>query len=564
MNTQWLQSKWLFVLTFTANQLLAQTVQESVTPLSKKAHKGYMDEVKIDNDGNINVLYKIKGDKKADELFYEQYTFDKNLKFIESKPANEPKVDSRPDKESKSMGAWVGGNTSFDVLSMKLKAGFSTWKDVWDYKKQRYVHKKRLTHETIKLKNEDGRSYYGIEEYETPANETLVLCYYETGDKSNPRQYVLVTINFDGEVKEKNLDVKGNYSLVFCKEFSPDGSNKKGTNEIALILAPNKGMPDLTQYILLRYDLQSNFKGKVEFKSPVTAMLVNSLDAKNGDIYFSGMSKKSTKPYEAEFNAYSTIESPGYQKSGQYASYANEKYRRAAEEDMDFFHLIKISNNKLIFASTSSINDFKSKIKYAPGEKGAKPYKGHKFYVSNVEVTPANEYLVSGQLLSRVNLTAMSVGVLRTSGMYKYADAYQDLICLHFDQNGQLKAQYAVDKVFEDRKSEIFKMPQTFFLTPDGKYAYWLIGEVKGFSGYNSFSDAVNDVKSFRARYFPRINKIDLQSTSLSEFKYPGNKKFFYYEDDDDNGITYSNNAVTIVGRDEDHENVWVCKVTFE
>lgn len=569
MKRNLLPSICLFTIFLLPNLLMAQNIQETVTPLSKAAHKGFMEDVKIDGEGNINVLFKIKGDKKADELFYEQYTFDKNLKFVETKPAKEPKIDSRPDKESKAMATWVGGKTSFDVLSMKLKAGFATNLYRWDYKKQAYVYKKTLKSDKVKLKNEDGRSYYGVEEYEMPTGETLVLCYFETKDKSNPKQFVLVTINFDGEVKEKNLDVNGNYSLVYCKEFSPDGSDKKETNEIAIVLAPNKGMPDLKAYVLLRYDLQSNFKGKVEFQSPVTAMLVNSIDAKNGDIFLSGVSHKGDKPYEASFNDYSTMASPGYQALNQYASPANAKYRQAAEEDMDFFHLTKISNGKVVFSSTSPINDFKSKIKYAPGEKGAKPYKGHKFYISNVEVTPSNEYLVTGQLLSRINLSALAGNSLANknnwvastvgTGMPKYTDAYQDIVCLHFDKDGKLKAQYAVDKVFEDRKSELFKMPQTFFLSSDGKYAYWMISEVKGYSGYDSFFDKLEGKKNFGARYFPRVCKIDLQGASLSEFKYPGNKKFFYADD-----IRYSNNMVTIIGQDEDEENLWACKINFD
>ena len=139
---------------------------------------------------------------------------------------------------------------------------------------------------------------------------------------------------------------------------------------------------------------------------------------------------------------------------------------------------------------------------------------------------------------------------------------YGDVVCFHFDSQGKLKAQYAVDKIFEDKPSEIFSMPQAFYLSGDGKYAYWEISEVKGISGYASFTDAYNGNKTFYPRYFPRITKIDLQSATLGEFIIPGQKKFFFYED----GRFFNSQTLTAtyVGRDEDNENLWVSKVVFE
>lgn len=553
---RWLKSILVVVMATSLSCTLAQVVKETTQELSKKAHKGFMDEVTFEN-GNINVLYKIKGDKKADEIFYEMYTFDKDLKFIESKPANEPKVESKPDREQKYLNAYVGGKTSFDVLSMKLKVRLTTIAQKWDYRRQRYVRDKVISDEVVKLKEEGGKSYYGVAELE-PDPETkgvVVLAYYETDDKKNPKQFMLLTIDYDGNIKEKNIDATGAYSMVYCQNISEEAPGKAvGKNDFIVILAPKKGAPDPSKYVYLHYDLKGNLKNKVEFNSPSPNLLVNSIDVKDGEVFLSALSKKENHSYDEEFAEYATIESPGYMKTSGIANYQKDKYDRNAKDELDNFHLLKFSGNKMVFATTAKVSEFKSKARTVPGEKTGKIYNGKKFKVTNFEVTPANEFLVAGQLTFQVN-----IGDLKNP---RYVPGYGDIICLHFDANGNLKAQYAVDKVYEDKKSEVLVMPQKFYVSGDGKYAYWQIMELKGFLGYNNFWDAYADKKSYRPRFFPRITRIDLQNATLSEFKNPGQGKYFAYED----GLFFNPSALTttFVGRDYEHEVLWICKVTFE
>ncbi|MBS1682731.1 MAG: hypothetical protein JST48_13545 [Bacteroidetes bacterium] len=531
--------------------LSAQTIKETAQPLTKQAHKGFLDDVTF-ADGNINVLYKIGGDKKKNELFYENYSFDKDLKFIETKSANQPKEESKPNREMKYLSAFVGGKTSFDVLSMKLKVRLMNVSQKWDYKRQAYVRDEVISNDVIKLKDENGHSYYGVAELDNEdSNDIVVLAYYETKDKKNPKQYVLLTISHDGNIIEKNIDATGSYAMTFCQSISDDAQGAVEKNDFIVVLAPNRQSPDLSKYVYLHYGIKGNLKSKVEFNSPATSMLVNSIDVKNGEVYLLGLSKKGTKAYEDVFEEYATIESPAYSSN---VNYQKDKYDKAANNEMDNFHLLKFSGNKMVFATSASVSEFKSKKKIAPGEKSGKVYNGKKFYVSNFEVTPAHEYLIAGQITSRVNIGDLKNPDFRT--------AYGDVVCFHFDTNGNLKAEYAIDKIYEDKKSEIFDMPQKFYTSADGKTTYWEIMEVKGYSGYNSFADAYNGRKTFRPRYFPRITKIDLTAASLSEFKTPGQQKYFVYN----SGIFFNDktSTATFVGRDEDHENLWISQVTFD
>src|SRR5665647_1817931 len=96
------------------------SAQEAVQELTKKATKGFISET--DNSGgNYLITYKIGGDKKKNEVFYETYLFDNNMKFLKNEEIAEPKVSaaSMPDKTETRFGAYVGGCGSFDVLSMK-------------------------------------------------------------------------------------------------------------------------------------------------------------------------------------------------------------------------------------------------------------------------------------------------------------------------------------------------------------------------------------------------------------------------------------------------------------
>jgi hypothetical protein len=522
--------------------VFGQTVTEAVTPLTKKAQKGFVNELIMADNGNVNVVYKIGGDKKKKELFFESYEFGKDLKFLGTKSANEPKVESKPDVEMTGIYAYVGGFTSFDVLSMKLKVNIRKANYEWDYKNQRYVVQKVISSEVIKLKSASDRNYMGIEKY---GNDNLVLAYYENADEERSKQYVFLAIDTDGGVKETKLDAVGNYSMVYSQAISEETRGTSvGEDDFVVILAPRRGFGDPTKYIYLHYDMTGQLKNKVEFVSPSSNLLVNSIDVKNGEVYLVGLSTKSKEAYQESFADYSIIESPGFQGEGnnQFA-----KYNSRAAREMDNFHLLKFSGNKMIFATTAPIDEFKAKKKTAPGDKGGKIYKGSKFNVMSFKVTPSNEFLIAGQLMSRNTI----------------GKVYGDLVCFHFDAQGKLRAQYAVDKVFEDKASEIFGMPQSFNLTADGKYAYWEILEVKGFKGYASFVDAYNGNATFYPRFFPRISKIDLQAASLSEFKIPGDKKYFINVD---NGMSF--NPVThealYVGCDKDFENLWVSKVVFD
>lgn len=521
----------------------AQEFLESVQPLSAKSQKGYMYNVSAESNGGNSITFKAKVDKKSDVISFEKYVFDKNLKFLNASEVSENK-EVKADIERTSFYAYVGGTSSFDVLSMKLKINKRVQLKKWNYEKQRYVTKKTLSDESIKPKNDNGNVYFGYASFvasNDSKNNVFAIAKIDSKDKKVADQFVVLGIDEQLELKEEKIKLDGSYSLVFCSQIEGD--------DVVMVFAPNKNQSDVSKYVYLRYNLQGILKKKIEFKSPASAMLITAVQDKDDAVYFFGMSTKSSKAYEEVFKEYAPIYNPG---AANGSNKLDLKWRKSLEEDMDFFHLLKFSADQLEFASSTSVSDFKAKFKTAAGDKGASPYKGKNFFIENFSVTSNGEFLVAGQIASTVKM-----------GLENTVDSYEDIICFHFDKTGNLKAQYGIGKMNNDKKSEIFSMYQNFYASPDGKSVYWELLEIKGFKGYESFLDAYVGNTTFYPMYFPRIVQIDLETNTLGSIKVLGDGKY-YLKRDFKSLFNEDENSVTYFGSDKDFEQLWIAKMLIK
>jgi len=523
---------------------LKLTAQEAVQDLSKKAIKGFITETEH-RDGNYLVTYKMGGDKKKKEVFYETYLFDQHLKFVKNEEVAEPKLSAadKPDKTQTRFSAYVGGCSSFDALSMKLRLSATTINTTWDYKKQRYVYDKTLKSENIKPKNDNGK-YVGYAAFNGGDDGKLfVIATTTSKEAKNKNDFYILSINSDLNILEKQIDISGSQSLVFTSQLD--------NGDVVMLFAPKKSEPDLFNYTYLLYNSSGELKNKVNFKSPSTNMLVTNVQEANGAIFFCGTSTKTNDPFDEVFDDYvAEISNPCYKEA---QNYRDEKWMKKADNKMDFFHLLKFSGSQLHFATVTPISEFKSKFKTAPADKKADPYKGKNFQLNAFYVTAAEEYLVAGQLMSKVNL-----------GMGNPVKSYEDIICFYFDKQGQLKTQFGTEKMNTEKKSEIFAVKQSFIPSKDGKSVYWTILEAKGFKGYDSFNDAyIEEKPTYRPKYFPRISKLDLQDNSIANFKVLGNEKYFVsraYAPI----VDATEHSITFIGNDDDYKKLWLAKYVYE
>jgi len=534
-----MKAKFVFSLTILTlfslfTKLCGQEIKEVTQPLSEAATKGFIYDIKFDPAGT-HITYKMKIKKKSDEVSYEEYSFDKDLKFIGSQQAQEPKSD-KADYERTSYIAYVGGTTSFDVLSMKLKLFKVVQLMSWDKAHQYYEVEKTLSKETIKPKNDDGKVYLGYASYnssEEKNTDLFVLAKADSKDKSESEMFYALLFNDKLELKSMPLKLGGNYALVYVGQLKNDN--------IAMVFAPQKGAGDISQYMYLQYDITGNEVFRTSFKSPASAMLITDMAENDGKVYFIGNSTKSEKAYDDVFSEYAPIFNPGVIEVG--ANKVDFKWQKSAETKMENLHLLKFAGKDLVMASTTPTDSFKEKFKTVKGDKGASVYKGKKFKVVRFYVSPDEEYFVAGQL----------------TDWGANGKEFHDLICFHFDTKGKLRAQYGLGRTSDDKKSEIFEVPQNFFQAENG-ILYWEVLDAKGVKGYASFADAYAGVATFYPQYFPRLVTINTKDAEMISLKQLGdgnyflNKRFPGHYSKEDHSITY-------IGQDLKYKTLWVGQV---
>jgi len=520
----------------------AQKIAETYQDLTKAARKGMLVNAVLTDEGNIRLTYKMKIDKKSDEVAYEDYVFDPALSFKGVQPSKNTK-DTHPDKTVTTLSAYVGGSNSFNVLSMSLKLQKETWERLWDYDKQSYKWGKRLSKEEVKPRNSDSK-YKGFASFANDDEGSVsVLASYEQ-DKDDNDQFVLLYVTNDLNVKETKLPLQGSYSLVYC--------DSRNNGNIFALFAPNKGMSDTRMYKFIECTPKGDVVSNTDFTAPSTNTLIMGHREIEDALYFVAGSTKSNDAYNQEFTSYAPISNPGYSTS---ANKQMDKYeKKLFGTEFANIHFLKVANGKLAFASTTPVKEFKSKVVTPPSQKKAHPYEGKRFYINNMSITPAGEILVTGQLQAKK--------IVNGGNDIEYR--YYDFVCLHFNKDGSLKAQYNVEKMMDDSKSEMFSSPQSFVFSPDGNTAYWEIKEVKGAKGYSSFVDAYLGNTTFTAHYFPRIATINLANAKVSDFTVFANKGKFLLYRYNNAVMDEKNKTVYYIGHDEDYEKIWVGKYQFQ
>lgn len=551
----------MIVLACLALQTQAQeNKNEKFYPLSKKARKGYIEEV-TNADNKIQAVYKIKSDKK-DELAYEVYEFDNDLNLLSTSPAN-IKVEAVKDNFTKTLlHAYVGGSNSFNVLSMDLKFYKLEKQYTWNTDKKRF-DTKYLSNKETKLKSDNGKNYVGYTDYyHAESNNAVVLA--KVAEKGSGDEFTLLNVSFDLEVKQTSIKFDYPVSLVYsCSlpaldkndvdEKVADVKDLLKDDKILFIFAPDtKKNVSAKKYTLIIADRDGTITSRNDFDAPSGNMAVIEAVQKGKDLFLcAGSSKDADNLFSDEYGEYANIDNSGGGENRKSLSY----FKKAKE--FKFFHLLKVTDGKLIWSTSTAIKDFKSKLRMPAGQKTkVSSYEGDHFTVAASYIAPNGDIFISGQKRD-----------MEMVGSSNIAWMYQDIICFQFDKDGNIKAQYGIDNINDDKKSTIFQIAQLFIPSPaDKNNVYLQLLEVKGVKAYADFADALSGTKTTYKKFFPRIVKINTSAAEITAVTTLGLKKYYFHRN---NGIRIVNRLdkdghLVYVGEDLDGEEIWLGKYKYE
>lgn len=502
--------------------LNAQQVQH---PLNKIAQKGSLYDVQFSTDGNLSLVYGFSAKK---EFKFINYLFDPSLKLIKEEESAEPYITSKlkdqPTIQYEYIRTYVGGCSSFDILSMDLHVSKVSVTKTWDNKRSEY--KVNVVENEIGS-GKDGKfnykGYVGYYDAETGAN--LVLVKEKEKGSDDGAVYKLATITLDEVVTEIPIGDLAKYTLVYSAlvKKNPEAADKYDEKNLAdynalFIFAPFKGCPaDPKDFVALMVD----GTGKTVFKTTITMPLIATtlveMIQEGQDLYFFGLTSTGNgSHYRYEFMDYSNIPNPCYPDFYNYRD--NQRETDVTKCEASNLVLMKMTGDKLVYLTTTPTESLQAKKVVPPSVKKIPKSPFSRFSINAFELVDNGDLLVTGQKKVIITLDGTSHW------------AYEDITCFHFDKSGNLKAEYCIEPALPTQKNDkIFEMVQEFVLSEDKNSVHWIVYEPEGRTGYANYSDFYNGRETYYAGYVPEIFKIDLNNAKLSDPALPLGEEYLIY-----------------------------------
>lgn len=526
----------LLLLSFTT---FAQTIDiEKTQEVSKEAMKGFIQLVENDEaKQQLSFIYRVRA--KRNQAKFITYTFDYNFNLINE---SEEVVNLEKDMPAKYKpkrykgeayeveGLYVEPNM-MGTLVLKRKVtrfSFNWLKLMYDFNVS--VEGK------LKAKTDDDKKLFYHDHIENQNDGTAMILAGEKGTiKGGPYNHMM---NFHLLKYDINLtklaDVTINFetpqALVASYGY-PSEEDAEKTDYIAVFATfkekrytgPKIWGKSATEYTYVRVSYEGKLLDKITFTSPNSIWKVEDfLIAEDGAVYFYGPSNDEADDY-----------------------YHNKLDYIDEKKKWPRFQLAKIKNNKVEFVSSTSMEDFKTKLKAQPDGKKGDPYNGRRIVFTKASIGPTGEMILAGQ----------NYGMMRNGKGQVIGREYEDLVMFHFDGKGQLISQYTMNKKQKSSSPD----SQFFEFTSDGKSLYW------------SYFDnvATKQVKELdliieKPLGVPKMGKINLATGAFDKYtEYGKGDNFVHY-----NTLNYlkftNTNQVTFLGENKKGSVLWFVRVNLD
>lgn len=506
--------------------------------VSKDAMKGFLQMVENDEaKQQLTFIYRVRA--KRNQAKFITYVFDYNFNMINQ---SEEIVDMEKELPAKYRpkrykgevreveGLYVEPNM-MGTLVLKRKVTRFAWN--WftnGYNTTVSVEGK------LKAKTDDDKKLFYHGHTEDLNNGTAMILAGEKGTpKGGPLNHMMNYhfIKYDINLT-KLADVVVNFetpqSIVASYSYPIEDEAEKtdyivvfaGT-KVKRYMGPMSWSKSAQEYTYVRVGYDGKLKDKISFTSPNSIWRVDDfMIAKDGAVYFYGPSNGETDDY---FQNIAEV-------SGDKQKWPN-------------FQLAKVDGGKMEFCTSTSMEDFKTKLKAQPDGKKGEAYSGRRVTFTESIATSSKDFILSGQ----------NYGMNRNAKGQIIGREYQDLIMFHFDPKGTLISQYTMNK-----KQAAGSPDYQFFETSsDGKSLYW------------SFFDNV-DTKTVKELDFviekplgvPKMAKIDLAAGKFDKYSEFGNgDNFVHYATL--NYLKFTNtNQVTFLGENKKGSALWFARVNLD
>lgn len=530
-----------------------QLSKEATYEISKKANKGYLYEPKIDESKKeLSLTYVTKASGKSAKFETYRFDLDFNFKGMEESEVPLEKIKGyRADKgEEYSFEAVTVEANMMGTLILKRKIYKKKWNWFWGG-----YDTKVSFGEKLKPKSEEGGKFQYIGHAEQPESGNILIF---AGDKGTGMGNALKmameihVLRFDSDLNKKadNL-LKFDYPQTLVAASTDDQDDDADTDsDVLLLFAPMGGKgykgsadPDATNYTYVRVGADGSIKERIKVPSKTGIFNGNMFVTVGEDVLIMGATNDKTDDY---FNE-------------KFAAPANQRDDEIEKFKAKGFQVVKISKGKVAFVSNNTLEDFDKKSQSPPSQKKNPEYTGRKFKIADVKVLRNGDILLAGQ-----KYTKSKGGHVVKFGNFGSAGGgsdteYEDIIMMHFGNDGVLRASYGVRREENDKDAKASPNNQLIMESADGKSVYWTIMEMKGWKQEKELGES-----KYKFLMYPNVTKIDVANAKIGDFVQMGQGKTDYFVNNQYPFLSIGKGQIVFLGETKAGKTLWFAKMPID
>ncbi len=570
---------FLFISLNVFSQQLDKEVAHSFKSLKKDS---YIGNVEYDSDTKVTSLFYVE--KNALNTVFTTYRFDENLKFLDQDIKKYSIVDGFKDAlDNFKWFNFQGENIVKEVVTVdqgwggKLVVRKSRWSRIYNWNFGIYTSKYENI-ETKKIQGLEGDRIYLYDRFNNlETGEVILLVGIKPPKGQNKeakfqhaRKYQLMKITPDFQVEYGEfIEFKHNMVISFKRSLATNAQIEQGENNdiskanVSLIFTPLKSMlgkkwqsENPENHTMIIVNDKGEIASRIDITAPTSGWVVEDLVVANGgkDVYYYGPAKDG-----AYVNSLMPTNSPLTGRD----EVKDIKYKN--------FQIMKITDNKLAWINNTDLKEFQTKAVTPPSQKKSPEYKGKNFTKSVIHVTQNGELVIAGQ---KYTTKQVPVDKTKPDGPKKTIYTYKDLVMFHFNNKGDLKAQYGIRRDKNNKYAKSSVTPQYVYENKEGTQLYWVYGEIKGLRGGINLTGGflelagASTLSKRKLLFYPTVAKVDLDKGKMGDFIPLGadadGKQLYFTNPEFPQMMTKDYSNLIFVGEDKRGSLVWLAKMKID